>query len=207
MKPKIAFIGGGGFAKELKSYLTWENRILNSTPINIFVESPYLISGQKDIRDLKEFDPRDYTNVFMPIGDSETRARIYKILPESIILGTFVSAESRIYDYGNISLEGLIVCPRTTITVDVKVGSHCHFNIGTTVGHGTTIGSYFTSAPGVHISGNCNIGDRVYIGTNASVKPGVSICSDVTIGLNAGVTEDISIPGVYVGTPAKLLRK
>ena len=49
------------------------------------------------------------------------------------------------------------------------------------------------------------IGDRVSIGSNATVLP-VQICSDVVIGAGSVVTKDISKPGVYAGNPARLVR-
>jgi acetyltransferase-like isoleucine patch superfamily enzyme len=49
------------------------------------------------------------------------------------------------------------------------------------------------------------IGDRVSIGSNATVMP-VRICDDVVIGAGAVVTRDIIDPGVYAGNPARLLR-
>lgn len=49
------------------------------------------------------------------------------------------------------------------------------------------------------------VGDRVSIGSNATVLP-VNICSDVVIGAGAVVTRDIVSPGVYAGNPARLLR-
>ena len=48
------------------------------------------------------------------------------------------------------------------------------------------------------------IGDRVSIGTNATILP-VSICHDVVIGAGAVVTRDIETPGFYVGNPARRL--
>lgn len=50
------------------------------------------------------------------------------------------------------------------------------------------------------------IGDKVSIGTNATILP-VNICNNVVIGAGAVVTKDITIPGVYVGNPAKLLTR
>ena len=47
-----------------------------------------------------------------------------------------------------------------------------------------------------------SIGDRVSIGSNATVLP-VSICSDVVIGAGSVVTKDITDPGVYAGNPAR----
>lgn len=49
------------------------------------------------------------------------------------------------------------------------------------------------------------IGDRVSIGSNATILP-VRICNDVVVGAGAVVTKDILEPGFYVGNPARLLR-
>lgn len=49
------------------------------------------------------------------------------------------------------------------------------------------------------------IGDRVSIGTNATVMP-VSICNDVVVGAGAVVTKDIVDPGIYAGNPARRIR-
>lgn len=49
------------------------------------------------------------------------------------------------------------------------------------------------------------IGDRVSIGSNATIMP-VEICDDVVIGAGSVVTKSISQSGVYAGNPARLLR-
>ena len=50
------------------------------------------------------------------------------------------------------------------------------------------------------------IGDRVSIGSNATIMP-VTICDDVVIGAGAVVTKSITKPGIYAGNPARLLRR
>ena len=50
------------------------------------------------------------------------------------------------------------------------------------------------------------IGNKVSIGTNATILP-VTICDHVVIGAGAVVTKDIPEPGIYVGNPARLLRR
>lgn len=50
------------------------------------------------------------------------------------------------------------------------------------------------------------IANRVSIGSNATILP-VSICEGTVIGAGAVVTRDIDIPGIYVGNPARFLRK
>ncbi len=49
------------------------------------------------------------------------------------------------------------------------------------------------------------IGDRVSIGSNATILP-VRICAGTVIGAGAVVTRDIESPGVYAGNPARRLR-
>jgi acetyltransferase-like isoleucine patch superfamily enzyme len=49
------------------------------------------------------------------------------------------------------------------------------------------------------------VGNRVSIGSNATILP-VRICDDVVIGAGAVVTKDITVPGIYAGNPARLLR-
>lgn len=50
------------------------------------------------------------------------------------------------------------------------------------------------------------VGDRVSIGTNATILP-VVICDGAVIAAGAVVTKDISRRGIYVGNPARLLRE
>ena len=50
------------------------------------------------------------------------------------------------------------------------------------------------------------IGNRVSVGTNATILP-VTICDSVVVGAGAVVTKDITEPGIYVGNPARLLRR
>ncbi|OFX73826.1 MAG: UDP-3-O-(3-hydroxymyristoyl)glucosamine N-acyltransferase [Bacteroidetes bacterium GWE2_29_8] len=50
------------------------------------------------------------------------------------------------------------------------------------------------------------IGNNVSIGTNVTVLP-VNICDNVVVGAGSVVTKDIKESGIYVGNPAKLIRK
>ena len=92
------------------------------------------------------------------------------------------------------------------MTTNITIGKHAHLNLQTTIGHDCRIGDYFTTAPGVKVSGNCKIYDCVYVGTNASIKEKLSIHSLTTIGMNGAVVKHIEEPGTYVGVPVKKLK-
>lgn len=82
------------------------------------------------------------------------------------------------------------------------------------------IGDNVTMAPRVHILchdastkvhlgytkiGRVTIGDRVFIGAESVVLPGVTIGDDVIIGANSTVTHDIPAGSVAVGSPARVI--
>jgi acetyltransferase-like isoleucine patch superfamily enzyme len=50
------------------------------------------------------------------------------------------------------------------------------------------------------------IGNSVSIGSGATILP-VTICDNVVIGAGAVVTTDITLPGVYAGNPARLIKR
>jgi len=86
----------------------------------------------------------------------------------------------------------------------VEIGDHCF------IGHAVMfINDIFSS--GGPAGGDTTkwkatrIGNHVSIGSNATLLP-VNICDHAVIGAGAVVTKSISVPGIYAGNPAKLIR-
>lgn len=121
-----------------------------------------------------------------------------------------------------------------TLGNDCFVGPFVEIQTGVEVGQGTRIQSHAFICELVTIGSDCfishgamfindpfatggparsnrslwrgtSIGDRVSIGTNATILP-VAICDDVVIGAGAVVTRDITEPGIYAGNPARKIR-
>jgi serine acetyltransferase len=60
--------------------------------------------------------------------------------------------------------------------------------------------------PGAMVSGNVNIGNCVYLGTNSSIIEKKYLLHDIKIGANGVVVKDITSSGTYVGCPVKKLK-
>jgi acetyltransferase-like isoleucine patch superfamily enzyme len=118
--------------------------------------------------------------------------------------------------------DGVFVGPFTEIQRGVRVGARTRVQSHTFICELVSIGADCAVAHGVMFindlfaSGgpargdrtrwrSTTIGDRVSIGSNATILP-VTICNDVVVGAGAVVTKDITEPGVYAGNPARLLR-
>jgi sugar O-acyltransferase (sialic acid O-acetyltransferase NeuD family) len=191
---KKALIGAGGFANEIKAHMKDFNMIC-------FVDDEYYQPNNLSIKPISKFNSKEY-EVIVSIGDSQLRRKMVDRLPKDTKYFTFIHPTAQILGNDVEIGEGSIICANVIITTNVKIGKHCHLNLNTTIGHDNIIGDYFTTAPSVNISGNCNIGNQVYFGTKSCVKQKIKICDDVIIGLNAGVVKDILESGVYVGTPS-----
>lgn len=103
--------------------------------------------------------------------------------------------------------EGTVVQRGVNISADVKIGDFVKLNTYSNIMHDSTVGNYTTIAPNAVILGYVKIGKCCYIGANSTVLPNVEICDNVTIGAGALVTKNITKPGTYIGTPARLMNK
>lgn len=91
----------------------------------------------------------------------------------------------------------------TRIGKNCMLLSHCH------VSHDCQIGDNVVISAGAKLAGFVNVGDNCNIGMNAVIHQGVTIPEGCMIGMGAVVTKKTKLEpfGVYVGNPAKYLRK
>ena len=208
---KICIIGTGGHGRETLTCLidgisTTELKI---EEIAVFMVNDEFyekseIMGVPVIKD-SEFNAENY-KVVVAIGDPKTRKKVIEKLPPETEFTTIIHPNVVISDWVEIG-EGSIITAGTILTCNIKIGKHAHLNLHTTIGHNCIIGDYFTTAPGINISGNCEFGDCVYFGTNSSIRQGIKICDNVTIGMGGIVLKNINEEGVYIGNPVKKLEK
>jgi len=195
---KKALIGAGGFAREIKAHLK-EN-------IPCFVDDIYWKENNEEIYPLSSLNFEEY-EILIAVGDPTERYTIYNRLPKMARYFSFIHPSVQILGDDVEIGEGSIICANSILTTNIKIGKQCHLNLSTTIGHDCRIGDFFTTAPSANISGHCNIGDRVYFGTNSAAKQGISICDDVVIGMGGIVVKNIETKGIYVGNPVKILTK
>lgn len=144
--------------------------------------------------------PEEY-EILVCIGDSITRKKIVDKLKRFEFF-SLIHPSAIIAKNSSIGI-GTYIGPYNIITNDVIIGNHSLISRLNSVGHNVETGDYLSMMPGAILSGNCKLGECVYMGNNSSVREKVSICNHVKIGMNAAVVKDISDAGTYVGIPAK----
>ncbi|WP_295640752.1 acyltransferase [uncultured Methylibium sp.] len=148
------------------------------------------------------------TQLSVSIRDVQCGARV-RIVEPANVYGCTLGDDCFVGPFVEIQ-KGVLIGARTKVQSHaficelVEIGEDCF------VGHGVM----FTNDP-FSVGGpargrralwrRTHIGDRVSIGSNATLLP-VTVCSDVVIGAGAVVARDITRPGIYAGNPARLLR-
>jgi acetyltransferase-like isoleucine patch superfamily enzyme len=124
--------------------------------------------------------------------------------------------------YGCSIGDATFVGPFTEIQKDVTVGKRCRIQSHTFICELVTIGDDCFIGHGVMFVNDrfanggpargrkdlwqqTTIGDRVSIGSNATIMP-IRIASGTVIGAGAVVTKDIDTPGIYAGNPARRIK-
>ena len=141
------------------------------------------------------------------VADSTERKKIVERLPENTMYFTFIHPTVLTMTQDVEIGEGSFIGAYSIMTTNIKMGKHSILNRGNQIGHDCRIGNYFSAMPGAIVSGNVIINDCVYMGNNSSIKEKIVVNSDVIIGSNAAVVKNIITSGVYVGVPAKFLKK
>jgi sugar O-acyltransferase (sialic acid O-acetyltransferase NeuD family) len=192
-----ALIGNGGHAREVMSQM--------GVKLFRFVSDEYWKEGDSKLLPISEFDPDKYV-VMVAISNSKDREDVVKSLPEKTKYFTFIHPTAQIMSDDVIIGEGSFIGANSIITCNIKIGNHSLLNRGVQVGHDSIIGDYFSAMPGSVVSGNVTLGDKVYLGTNSSIREKITICNDVIIGLNTGIVKDIKDSGTYVNCAIKKIK-
>jgi sugar O-acyltransferase (sialic acid O-acetyltransferase NeuD family) len=137
------------------------------------------------------------------VGNNAARGRVFEQFvacgwrPATLIHPSVIIAPNVHVGAGSYVGAGSILCPNAVIGSRSAL-INCHV----TVGHDSRMGDFSQACPGVRISGSCIVGDFAFLGSNASVLPGMSIGARATVGANSVVVMRVGEGLTVVGVPA-----
>lgn len=209
MKRKLYLVGAGGLGREMEFWI-------NLIPPN---DRDYEICGYLDDNpDSMLNNPSDYkvignTSNFaynggdlaaLCITNSAIKEEIYHRLKGKVEIFTFISPLARVSKFSKIG-EGTIITPNCLVTTNVEIGNCVLLNLGSQVGHDSTIGDFSSLMTHVDIGGLCNVGSHVFFGSNSTLIPEKKVNNNIRIGAGSIVINNLKKPGTYFGNPAKQL--
>ena len=190
---KRAIFGFGGHAREILQIVPNIHKV--------YVDDNF---NTKDTSPISEFDHEEY-EMMICVADSQDREKIVNKLPSETKYFSFIHPTSLLFSDVKVG-EGSYIGPYCILTENITIGSHAILNRMNQIGHDCEVKDFLSMMPGSIISGNCLVGNKVYLGSNSSIKEKIFVCDNVTIGLNSGVVKNISESGVYGGVPVAKLK-
>lgn len=210
----MVVLGAGGFAHELIDTLIEGNKY---TEANLFFfdevdTSNNSLYGFKVLHSVEEVKQvfKNISNEFcLGVGSPKSRYDLYKKFEK---LGgeptTVISTNS---DIGNFDVKigkGTSIMSYTVLSNNLIIGKGTLVNTHGIAGHNVKIGDFCDIAPGVKLTGYCQIGNYVTIGTSAVILPKVKIGDNSLIAAGTVVANDVPKNSMVVGIlPSRVVKQ
>ena len=171
--------------------------------VSPYGEGQYL--GRRVYSSVEEIEsPKDYC-FFLARGDNMLRKTIFESHPD-LEYPNIIHPTSIISKYSKIG-KGNLLMPYSVVNAFSTIGDHCIINTSAVVEHDCTVGNFCHVSVKSVMTGACSIGDGVFLGAGSTMRDGTSVGEWTTVGCGAAVVKNLEPNSVYVGCPAKLLRK
>lgn len=141
------------------------------------------------------------------VGDNYAREKLVHAaesvgwIPATLVHPSVIVADDAVISAGAYIAPGCVVCPRA------HVGNFVIINTHVSMGHDSVVEDYSQVCPGARISGGCRIGRYAFLGSNASLTPGVAVGEGAVVGANSHAVRKVE-PGVTaIGCPARAVSR
>lgn len=210
---EIAILGSGGFAREVLCLIQDINRVHKEYEILGFVDNilpkGQMINGYPVIGSDEEIlCTKKGINLALAFGEPHLKKKVAeKYTPFQFDFPNLIHPSVMIGAPEFVKMGyGCIICASNILTTNIELGNFITLNLGCTVGHDTTIGSYSSFMPSCNISGEVVISDCVYGGTGVKIINQTQIGENAILGAGAVVSKSIPADCTAVGVPAKPIK-
>jgi len=190
---RLAFIGGGGFAKEALELAELAGH-----------EVVGYVGDARGVLDRPYWGPRetllerrsDFDAVCIAFGGVDRKGMASRRRVVDWVRGNGFRSEALISPHATCAKgtkvgEGVIVAHGVVISVDANVGAFVILNTKAIVGHDAEIGDNVTIAPAAFIGGMAKVGEDSLIGPASTVLQGLSVGREVVVGVGASVLRNV----------------
>lgn len=203
IKPIIVF-GDRDLAEMAKFY--WGKRVVGFTKDNPESDTAFGLPMHDFATIAEDYPATDY-DMFAPLADNRTRAKIYRACKSrGYSMPTFIHHDARIWNKNAIG-DNCFIQEFTNIQYKTTVGNNVVMWAGNHVGHHSIIDDHVFYTSHVVQSGHCHIGKYAWLGVNSTIRDFMEIAEGTMLAMDTSVTKNITEPwGLYRGSPARRLK-
>jgi len=209
----IVLVGGGGHCEVVIDIIREENLfdeiLISDLPENL---GKYILDVRIDYTDdqLEELFNAGVKHAFITVGKvslDDRRKQLYEKLKNiGFKIPTIISSSAHVSKYAIIE-EGTLVGKGATVNAGATIGRNCIINTGVIIEHDSIISDDVHAATGAVLCGSVTVGENSFIGSGAVLIQGVTVEKNTLIGAGTVVINNLEEKGIYVGNPAKLVRR
>ncbi|MBK9072031.1 MAG: acetyltransferase [Myxococcales bacterium] len=211
----VVIIGVGGMGREALQWAREQTaQAPFADPLNVigFVDDDSakhgtLVHGTAVLGDVawlaQEASRRGGLGAVLAIGNPTAKRAIVQRLAAAPLAWPVLVHHTALVGEGVSLGRGTIICPLSTITVDVRMGAFCTVNVHVNVAHDVVLEDYVTLAPGVMVSGGAYLHEGCDLGTGAVVIPTAHVGAWSVVGAGATVVKHVPPGCTAIGTPAR----
>jgi sugar O-acyltransferase (sialic acid O-acetyltransferase NeuD family) len=207
---RIVVIGAGGFGREVAAWVVAAARAGAPWELAGFVDDRLDALGHHPGRILgttAEYEPRSDDRLVCAIGVPAVRRRVYELFTaRGGRFATVIHPTALVADRAVLG-EGVVVCPYAIISVDSRVEDGAAVYYHSSVDHDAVVGRWSQISAHCDVTGAAVLEDEVFLGSHASVLPGVRVGRGAVVGAGAIVTTDVPAGETVVGVPARTVSR
>jgi sugar O-acyltransferase (sialic acid O-acetyltransferase NeuD family) len=212
----LVVVGSGGFGRETVEAVRAVNAERRTWDLLGFLDDDPTLHGTEI----------DGVPVIGPIDDARTRFESAQLVVCTGHPGNYFSRRSIVERLGlpptrygtvvhptaSVSTtskvgHGSVLLAHVVATASVRIGAHVAVMPGVVFTHDDLIGDYATFGAGARLAGRVHVEEGAYVGSGSMVREDRSIGAWSMVGMGAVVTHDVPATEVWMGTPARFLRR
>jgi sugar O-acyltransferase (sialic acid O-acetyltransferase NeuD family) len=210
MSGKLILIGMGGFGREVLSYAQDANKSGIIDNIEYFLDDNENVNLSplykcNFLGRISGYEVQASDRFIMGIASPLVKRKLYEKFEKYLDQFITLIHPSAVVAKTSIIGRGVVVCPFSLISADVKIKDFVTVNALSSVGHDSVIGKFSTLSGHVDITGQVTVGEDVFFGTGAKVVPRINIGSGSKIGAGCTVMRSVKENTTYFTQPAKKL--
>lgn len=203
----LVIVGAGGFGRELLQWVKDVNKVEAQWNVLGFIDDNVkALDGieceMRIISTIEDYVPEPDCKLALAIANPEIKEKVVsKLKARGASFATIIHPTAVVGDYNSFG-EGVVMYPRSEITVNVKIGSFVTI-LSSSIGHDAVIEDYTTISSWCDITGGDHLGKKVYLAAGVKIIPGRKIGDGAYIGVGSIVMNNVK-PGMkMLGYPAK----
>ena len=175
---KLLLVGAGGFGRVVLEHASglYDCAFLDDGDASV-VNGVSVVGKTSE---MEKFFP-EYKLLLVTIGNNTIRERLYKEAATfDYNFPNIIHSSAYISPYASIGA-GCVILNNAVVQNNAKIGDGCILNPGVEAHHDSTIGNYCLIYTNSVIRSLTHLGDRVWIGSTATISTGADVPNDAII--------------------------